>query len=156
MPWAAAAASSGAVRAIAKGPQRSGTAMMTWAGGASGTSVLFYCVEAPAAAYRAETDTFATILRSFHVVQAPAAPGAPATANAKPAGPIAFTTWTDPRENAYTVSVPQGWQAVGGAYRLSATDVRSGVALASPDGQMRVRIGDSNVGTFIVPNQMMA
>jgi hypothetical protein len=54
------------------------------------------------------------------------------------------------------MSVPQGWQAVGGMYRLSATDVRSGVTLASPDGQIRVILGDSNLGTFIEPSQMMA
>jgi hypothetical protein len=155
MPWGAAAATASAVRTIAKGPQRSGAAMMTWANSAAGTSVLFYCVEAPSNAYRAETDTFATILRSFHVVQAPATTAAPAAAG-KPAGPITFTTWSDPRENAFSLSVPQGWNAVGGAYRLSATDIRSGVALASPDGQIRVRLGDSNLGTFIEPNQMMA
>ena len=41
-------------------------------------------------------------------------------------------------------------------YRLSATDIRSGVTMASPDGQIRVVIGDSNLGTLIEPNPMMA
>ncbi len=149
MPWGAAAATGGAVRAIGKSPQRNGAAMMTWSASTSGTSVLFYCVEAPASAYRPETDTFAAILRSFRVVQETA----PAT---KPGAPIAFTTWTEPRENAFSISVPQGWKTVGGMYRLSATDIRSGVTLASPDGQIRVLLGDSNLGTFIEPNQMMA
>ena len=152
MPWGTATAVSGAVRTIAKGPQRSGAAMMTWSSGPTGTQVLFYCVEAPAGAYRAETDTFASILKSFRVVPA-AAPGAP---TAKPIGATKFVTWTDPRENAFTISIPEGWKAVGGAYRLSATDVRIGVVLGSPDGQMRVLLGDSNLGTFIEPNQMMA
>jgi hypothetical protein len=116
MLWGAAAATDGAVRTIAKSPQRSGVAMMTWSSSAGGTSVLFYCVEAPASAYRAETDTFTAILRSFRVVQE-------ATANTKPGVPITFTTWTEPHENAYSVSVPQGWKTVGGAYRLSPTDV---------------------------------
>jgi hypothetical protein len=52
--------------------------------------------------------------------------------------------------------MPEGWKAVGGAYRLSATDVRIGAVLGPPDGQMRVVLGDSNLGTFIEPNQMMA
>ena len=129
--------------------------MMTWSGGADGASILFYCVEAPANAYRAETDTFAAILKSFRVTQAAATAPAPAAAG-QPAGPITFTTWTEPRENTYSLSVPQGWQTVGGMYRLSATDIRSGVTMASPDGQIRVRVGDSNLGTFIEPNQMMA
>src|ERR1700732_1719172 len=89
MPWGTATAVSGAVRTIAKGPQRSGAAMMTWSSGPSGTQVLFYCVEAPAGAYRAETDTFASILKSFRVVPA-AAQGAP---TAKPIGAIKFVTW---------------------------------------------------------------
>src|ERR1700730_6349954 len=55
--WGAATAVSGAVCTIAKGPQRSGAAMMTWSSGPSGTQVLFYCTEALAGAYRAETDT---------------------------------------------------------------------------------------------------
>src|SRR5215469_18828253 len=42
------------------------------------------------------------------------------------------------RENAYSISVPQGWQTVGGLYHLSATDIRSGgIVVASPDGQIR-------------------
>ncbi len=152
MPWGAAAATAGVVRTIAKGAQRSGAAMMTWSSSASGTSVLFYCVEAPTSSYHGETDTFAGILRSFRVMQALTAQAGSANA----AGAITFTTWNEPREHAYSISVPQGWQAAGGLYHLSATDVRSDLVLASPDHQIRVRIGDTNLGTFIQPNQMMA
>src|ERR1700676_440045 len=128
MPWGAAAATGGAVRTIGKGSRMSGVAMMRWSSGEGGTSLLFYCVEAPSSAYGAETGTFAAILKSFRVVQ-----DAPSAAN--PSGPIKFTPWTEPHENAYTISVPQGWKVVGGLYRLSATDIRSGVTMASPDGQ---------------------
>ena len=148
-PWSAATPIGGAVRTISKGPQRSGAAMMIWSSGAAETSVLFYCVEAPTKAYPTDADTLAAILRSFRIVQ-----GTPAAA--KPTESLAFTTWTDPRENAYSVSVPQGWQTVGGSYRLSATDIRSGLVTASPDQQIRVMLGDSNLGTFIQPNLMMA
>lgn len=149
MTWSAANEGSGAVRLIAQTPQRSGAAVMRWSSTANGTSVLFYCVEAPSSSYRAETDTLAGILGSFHLVQ-------DVPAQTKPGGPIAFTTWMEPHENAYSISVPQGWKVVGGAYRLSATDIRSGITLASPDGQIRVVLGDSNLATFIEPNQMMA
>ena len=149
LPWSAGTATGGAVRTIGKGPQRDGAAMMTWSSNPGGTSMLFYCVEAPAGAYAAEADTFAAILQSFRVVH-------DAGVAAKAAGPITFTTWTDPREGAFTISAPQGWRVVGGLYRLSATDIRSGVTMASPDGQIRVLLGDSNLGTFIEPNPMMA
>ena len=82
--------------------------------------------------------------------------GRASSSGAKAAGQITFTTWNEPRENAYSISIPQGWQAVGGLYHLSATDVRSDVVVGSRDGQIRVRFGDSNLGTFIQPNQMMA
>jgi hypothetical protein len=153
MPWGAAVASGSVVRTIAKTPQRSAAAVMTWSGGASGASFLFYYAEAPANYYRTETDTFAAIFQSFHVLPQPSAGAAQGAG--KPAGTITFTTWSDPRENAFTLSVPQGWRTVGGAYRLSATDIRSGVTMASPDGQIRVRVGDSNLGTFIAPTPMM-
>jgi hypothetical protein len=52
-------------------------------------------------------------------------------------GAIKFAAWTDLHENAFTISIPERWKAVGGAYRLSATDVRIGVVLGPPDGQMR-------------------
>jgi len=65
LPWAAVAASAGAVRAVGRGPQQTGTAVLTWSPAANGTTILFYCVEAPAGSYRASTDTFAEILKSF-------------------------------------------------------------------------------------------
>jgi hypothetical protein len=62
---------------------------------------------------------------------------------AAPMGAIKFVAWTDPHENAFTISIPERWKAVGGAYGLSATDVPIGVVLGPPDGQMRVLLGDS-------------
>ncbi len=44
----------------------------------------------------------------------------------------------------------------GGAHRLSASDVRNSVTMDSPDGQMRVFIGDANIGGFTEPTQMLA
>lgn len=157
MSWGTAAATTGAVRTIAQGPQRSGAAVMTWSSSANRTSVLFYCVEAPANSYRAQTETFAAILRSFRTTPAsPTAPVGRSGAGANASGPLTFTTWHEPRENAYTIAVPQGWQAVGGIYHLAASDVRTSVVMASPDGQIRVRFGDSNLGSFTQPSQMLA
>lgn len=154
MPWSAATANAGAVRTVAKGQQRSGAAMMTWSSSTSGTSVLFYCVEAPANSYGTETETFSSILRSFRLTPGSAPAGGQGAPSAS--GPITFMMWHEPHENAFTLAVPQGWQAVGGLYHLAATDVRTGVVMASPDGQIRVRFGDSNVGSFTEPSQMMA
>lgn len=75
---------------------------------------------------------------------------------ADPPGPPAFTNWNDPHENAFSTSVPQGWQVIGGAYRLSPVDVRYEVAMSSPDGEVRAAIGDASLGGFIQPTQMLA
>jgi len=64
--------------------------------------------------------------------------------------------WTDPREGAFSVGVPRGWQVIGGAYRLSPADVRYALTMGSPDGQIRVSTGDANIGIFIQPSQMLA
>jgi len=45
---------------------------------------------------------------------------------------------------------------IGGAYRLSATDVRYALTMGSPDGQVRATISDSNIGIFTQPTQMLA
>ena len=37
---------------------------------------------------------------------------------------------------------------IGGAYRLSPTDIRNGVTMMSPDGQIRLFAGDSNLGIY--------
>jgi hypothetical protein len=67
-----------------------------------------------------------------------------------------FSTWTDPHEGAFQVSVPQGWKVVGGTYRLSAEDIRYGVVMDSPDGQVRASVGDATVGAFTQPSQSLA
>lgn len=156
MPWGAAEPSQNVVRVIARGGQRSGAAMMTWASGPNGTAVYLYCVEAPTELYHSSTDTFVGILKSFHVVQDPALKNAGAQANSAGSAPLSFVRWTDPHEGAFSMSVPQGWQVIGGAYRLSATDIRNGVTMVSPDGQTRVAVGDSNLGVFTQPTQMLA
>jgi hypothetical protein len=126
---------------------------MTWSNGPTGATVTLYALEAPADVYRSSTDTFAKILTSFHEVPDAAAmqPGSRAGS-----GPLTYVSWKDPQEGAFTLQVPNGWQVRGGAYRLSATDIRTSVTIVSPDAQIRAFIGDTNLGTFTEPNQMLA
>jgi hypothetical protein len=76
-----------------------------------------------------------------------AAPRRNQTTNAAPAA-ISYVRWIDPHEGAFNLVVPQGWNVIGGAYRLSATDIRNGVTMMSPDGQIRIFAGDSNLGIY--------
>lgn len=156
MPWGRVQSVQRVARAFASGAQRSGAALLSWANGPSGASVYLYCLEAPTDVYRSSTDSFAGILSSFHIIQDPSLKNLPESANGSGAGPLSFVNWNDPREGAFSVAVPQGWRVIGGTYRLSATDVRYALAMGSPDGQVRATIGDSNIGLFIPPSQMLA
>jgi hypothetical protein len=156
MPWGAVQTNRTTARVIGLGPQRTGTAMLSWANHPSGASVYFYGVEAPASLYSAAADSFAAILRSFQVVQDPSLKTVPgAGGGSGPAG-MNFAKWTDPHEGAFTVSVPQAWHVIGGTYRLSKEDVRYGVWMESPDGLVRASIGDSVVGSFTQSTQALA
>jgi hypothetical protein len=57
----------------------------------------------------------------------------------------------DTRENAFSIEVPRGWKISGGAYRLGANNPRFLVDMTSPDGRTNLRVGDSAVPAFSVP-----
>jgi hypothetical protein len=144
MPWSAVQTTQNATRVTGLGADCSGTAVLSWANSPTAASVYFYGIEAPGEVYSESTDTFVTILKSFHIVQDSSI------------GELKFVNWTDPHEGALSVSVPQGWPVIGGAYRLSAVDARYSVVMSSPDGQVRASMGDSSVGPFTQPTQALA
>jgi hypothetical protein len=151
LPWATASPAGNMVRVVARGEQRNGATFMTWSNVSGGASVCVFSVEAPTALYRSSSDTFEGILRSFHVARDASAKGVAAVGTL----PLNFVTFTDPREHAFTMAVPRGWQVVGGAYRLTPTDIRNAVTMISPDGGLRVFFGDAHIGAFTEPNRMM-
>jgi hypothetical protein len=156
MPWSAVQTAPNAARVIGLGAERSGTAVLSWANGPSAASICFYAVEAPAEVYRDSTDSFVAILKSFHVVQNSSSEIVPGAAKGSGTGELKFVNWSDPREGAFGVSVPQGWHVLGGAYRLSAVDTRHSVVMTSTDGQVRASMGDPLVGAFTQPTQALA
>ncbi|MGO9318585.1 MAG: hypothetical protein ACLPXT_16305 [Terracidiphilus sp.] len=153
LSWTPANASGNAARVIAKGASRSGATVMTWSNTSAGAAVTLYELEAPADVYNSSANTFTRILQSFRGApdNAPRQAGGSASS-----GPVTYVNWSDPQEGAFTIQVPRGWQVAGGAFHLAATDVRSSVTMISPDGQMRIFIGDANISGFIEPSQMLA
>jgi hypothetical protein len=80
-----------------------------------------------------------------------------ATGQSKPPLPVViFTTWRDPREGAFTLSVPEGWQVNGGAMRRSAVDITHVVRAATPDSRVQIFINDADIVAHEVPNQLTA
>jgi hypothetical protein len=92
----------------------------------------------------------------------PAAPGASAaggggvapTPVSFPSGAAAATTFTDPTEGAFSLSVPQGWTVKGGVQRVSAAVAQPWVTATSPDGATVIALGDPSVPPFVLPSQM--
>jgi hypothetical protein len=156
LTWGAPESGSNIVRVIAKTAQRNAAAMLSWAVGTEGTSVFLYCVEAPPEVYRNSSDTFVRVLKSFHIVQDPSMKSAGGPSNASASTAINFVNWNDPREGAFSVHVPQGWGVIGGAYRMTATDVRYSLNMASPDGQVHVAVNDPKIPLYTQPTQMLA
>ncbi len=156
MPWSSVQTMTNATRVMGMGAEHSGSALLSWANGPGAASVCFYGIEAPGEVYRDSTDSFAAILKSFHVVSISSNEGVPEAANGSSAGELSFVDWSDPHEKAFTVSVPQGWQAIGGGYRLSPVDARYSIFMVSPDGLVRTSMGDSLVGAFLQPTQALS
>src|SRR5262249_28504783 len=87
-------------------------------------------------------------------------PPAPAALQASPQNKVLpvviFITWHDPREGAFTLSVPQGWQVNGGAMRRSAVDITHVVRAGTSDGRVQIFINDADIVAHEVPNQLTA
>lgn len=66
---------------------------------------------------------------------------------------LAWTSFQDPFEHAFSVEAPQGWTVRGGLFRLGYSDERGMVDLRSPDGSVEIRLGDVAIPTYAVPNQ---
>jgi hypothetical protein len=155
LAWGSPEVFRGAARVQARGSSK-GAAILRWSALPDGTAVYLYCVIAPSSLYNASADAFSGILGSFHVT--PAAFGSMGRAGgaaAPPArAPLKWTRWTDPREGAFAASIPQGWSVSGGAIRHSTVDIRKNLVVLSPDQQIRITLGDANVGVYAAPSGM--
>jgi hypothetical protein len=155
MPWGPTQNLGHAARAIGVGSDRSGAAILSWSDNPNGASAYFCALEAPSKIFANSTEAFVAILKSFRVVSNSPVKNLLPTASVT--GKVNnFVNWKDPHEDAFSVTVPQGWHVIGGTYRLSPVDVRYAVVMDSPDGQLRASIGDSMVGAFTQPTPELA
>ena len=65
-----------------------------------------------------------------------------------------FVSHTDPRENAFKVSFPEGWQTKVSLERPHQQIRTCGISV-SPDGKSRLFLGDPSIPTFMQPNPQM-
>src|SRR5437879_10109815 len=78
----------------------------------------------------------------------------PAPGGASGANNTFFVTWRDPREDAFQVGVPQGWQVGGGLMKVNPNDPHGVVRAQSPDGKIQIFIDDPDLHPHQVPDQM--
>ena len=69
----------------------------------------------------------------------------------KPFPAVAWISFQDPNEQAFTIDVPKSWRVKGGAFRMGFSDVRAMVDMTSPDGLIQIRIGDVAIPTYSLP-----
>jgi hypothetical protein len=65
--------------------------------------------------------------------------------------PAEAATWTqfrDPKEGAFSIDVPQGWQVVGGLVRRSLNQPHPVISVLSPDKLTKIIVGDPSAIAF--------
>ena len=113
---------------------------------------LLFALAAPDTAFPAAQPALTRILKSLRFM-APAGAAKPFQ-NAVRMPQMRYATWSDPREHGFHVEVPQGWKAVGGAFRFGPMDVRIAYQVLSPDKGMTVVVGDPRLpSSFQAPNE---
>jgi hypothetical protein len=138
-----------ALRARGASGNKVATSVFTWVSSPRGLAGFFYVVTALEPDYRQRQNDFARILQSFHIIGAET-PGVAAAPAAGPGG-LQYVRFSDPKEGAFTIDVPAGWKTEGGLFRFHAIDPRAAVESVSPDGQMRIRVGDAAIPPFTEP-----
>lgn len=141
------AGATGVISARGTGSGRSAIALLRYAASGKGSAAVLYVASAPQSAATAAEAALARIFASFTLTGAAGGTAGDAS--------LRYTRWTDPKEGAFSLELPTGWKASGGLARYAAVDTRVGVSIVSPDENVSLLIGDSSVGTFIVPSQML-
>lgn len=85
---------------------------------------------------------------------APPSTPSPAGRAAPAANNTFFVTWRDPREDAFQVGVPQGWQVSGGLMKVNPNDPHGVIRAQSPDGKIQIFIDDPDIHPNQVPDRM--
>ena len=67
-----------------------------------------------------------------------------------------WVTWTDPREHAFHISVPQGWTVQGGTFRADAGHIQMAYTVTSPHQDIVMMVGNPKGFEFSTLTQMNA
>ena len=82
--------------------------------------------------------------------------GPQSTSEARVLPVVTFVQWRDPREGAFTISVPQSWAVTGGTFRRSAVDITHALRTHTADDRVQIFVNDPDIVPREVPNQLTA
>lgn len=68
---------------------------------------------------------------------------------------IRYRRWQDPREQAFSLEVPQDWILNGGTFRRASVDLIHVLQAKSPDQKILIQFNDSNIPIFVVPSPLL-
>jgi hypothetical protein len=128
------------LRARGRGGNTTAVSAFTWLASPRGAAGYFYAAAAREADFGARAADFERIFRSFRLI------GRPGGAQ----GGGQWVLFSDQVEGAFTAEVPAGWKTAGGMMRTSPDDPRPVVESTSPDGKIRVGIGDPALPTVFI------
>ncbi|MCC7531425.1 MAG: hypothetical protein IT342_23180 [Candidatus Melainabacteria bacterium] len=142
-----------AFRATYTNSSGSGSAALVLQPSAKGISGQVCVAKVAKGAQNVGADTFATIMSSikYNAPQSGSKELDQSVAQGNESASAAFTKFTDPSENSFTVDVPAGWKVDGGLTRYGALDVRPWVRAVSPDGLVTAFIGDGKISPCTMP-----
>jgi hypothetical protein len=127
-----------------RGDRRAGCAL-AWANSPRGASATAYLLLPAASAGGGSPERLARIAQSVRLT------GPPARAIARR---VPHERWTDPVERAFSVEIPAGWRAEGGASRPNTLVVQAHVDARSPDGEIALYLGDA-FPVYVEPNAVL-
>lgn len=111
-------------------------------------SAVYFVIGAPNSRAATDAKTLVNILQTIAVDKAP-------TGGESAPVSLQYTTWVDPRERAFSIEIPTGWNVQGGTFRGGPTDARTVIVATSPDRSITTIIGDQRIPALAVaPDQM--
>jgi len=115
-------------------------------------SGILYIIAAEEESFEQHREMLITVLQSFRFEQPDEE-----MKELRPVRPqIRYVSWQDPRENAFTMEIPQGWEVQGGTFRRASVDLVHVLQAVSPDGRIRIQFNDGSLPVFAVPNSTLA
>jgi len=138
--WEASQTSQGGKLVRMVGRARDRMAALAWTSDSGVTAATVYVTQSPnAQQYAVKIADSAKLLEDLRVIGGTS-------------GSVEYVSWNDPKEGAFSVTVPQGWSASGGVRRRSLA-VQASVKATSPDGFVFAQFGD-DFPWYVEPNPL--